>query len=76
MLLGKQKIGRVNKCTTETPSTGNHLNVVITDQENHLIYLTSDSVKDWTYFWYSLPGVHVLYSNELVFTNSSVPFCC
>jgi len=46
---------------------------LITDQENHLIYPGSDLIKNWTYPWYSMPGVHVLCSNELEFTNFGVP---
>jgi len=49
------------------------LNVVVTDQENNIIYPESSYFKNANK-WYYLPGVDDLVSDELVFVNYGVPF--
>ncbi|XP_031560790.1 uncharacterized protein LOC116296830 [Actinia tenebrosa] len=49
------------------------LNVVITDQEDNVIYPASKYFKT-SNLWYYLPGTDDLLSDELVFVNYGTPF--
>lgn len=49
------------------------LNVVITDQENNILYPESSFFKN-AGLWYYYPGTDDLVTNELVFVNYGIPF--
>lgn len=49
------------------------LNVIVTDQHDHIIYPDEKFFKNGG-LWYYLPFVDALHSDELVFTNYDNPF--